>query len=136
MKFGERTLLLGSTTSGPLADDVDGGKLPAFTVVIPDMCNDTHDCPVATGDTWLRQWVTRLTASADYRAGTTAIFLVWDEPTPMPFFAIARSVPAGSTTGHALDHYALLRTTEELLGLPPTLGAARTAPSLRPLLHL
>jgi hypothetical protein len=129
-------LPLGTATSGPLADDIDDGKLPAFTFVIPDLCNDTHDCSVATGDTWLRDWITRLTSGPDYHDGTTAIFVVWDEPTPMPFLAVAPSVAAGSETGMAVDHYALLRTTEEMLGLPTTLGAASSASSLRPLLHL
>jgi hypothetical protein len=104
--------------------------------VIPDLCNDTHDCPVATGDGWLHDWIPRLTESTAYRDGSTAIFVVWDEPTPMPFFAIAPSVSAGSTTSTAVDHFALLRTTEEMLGLPTTLGAASAAPSLRPLLHV
>jgi phospholipase C len=127
---------LGTTAEGRLAEDLEDRKLPSFSMIIPDLCNDTHDCPVKTGDEWLRGWVARLTSSPEYHDGKTAIFIVWDEPTPMPFFAIAPSVAAGSTTGQAVDHYALLRTTEEMLGLPTTLGAASTAPSLRPLLHL
>ena len=127
---------LGTTTSGPMADAINGGTLPTFTLVIPNLCNDMHDCSVQTGDAWLRDWVSRLTSGPDYHAGKTAIFVVWDEPTPMPFLAVAPSIKPGSRTGTALDHYALLRTTEELLGLPTTLGTARTAPSLRPLLHL
>ena len=129
-------LPLGTTTKGPLADQVEDGKLPTFTLVVPDLCNDTHSCPVKTGDEWLRDWVTRLTSGPDYHEGTTAIFLVWDEPTPMPFVAVAPSVVTGSSTGAAVDHYALLRTTEEMLGLPTNLGEASEAPSLRPLLHL
>ena len=127
---------LGTTTDGELAHALDDGTLPAFSLVIPDLCNDTHDCPVATGDAWLHQWIPRITESDAYRHGSTAVFVVWDEPTPMPFVAVAPSIAAGSTTAVAVDHYALLRTTEELLGLPTTLGTASAAPSLRPLLHV
>jgi hypothetical protein len=128
-------LPLGTTSAGPLATDLATGTLPAFTVVVPDICNDTHDCPVATGDQWLQRWVTAITSSTTYRQGRTALFVVWDEPTPMPFLAVAPSIRPGTVVRPRVDHYALLRTTEELLGVP-ALGAARTAPTMRAALHL
>ncbi len=117
------------------AGDVDGGRLPTFAFVTPDLCDDTHDCGVATGDRWLSQWVPRLLAGPDYRGGRTAVFVVWDEPTPMAELVIAPSVAAGIMVTTRTDHYALLRTTEELLGLP-LLGRAATAVDLRPLYGL
>src|SRR5207237_839726 len=33
---------------------------PAFALVAPDLCNDMHDCSVATGDRWLARFVTPL----------------------------------------------------------------------------
>src|SRR5207247_11474253 len=35
----------------------DVRNLPAYAFVVPDLCNDMHDCPVATGDTWLKRFV-------------------------------------------------------------------------------
>ena len=32
----------------------DYAALPTVSFVIPDLCGDMHDCPVATGDGWLR----------------------------------------------------------------------------------
>jgi phospholipase C len=128
-------LPLGTTTTGPLARDIAADALPAFAVLVPDLCNDTHDCSVATGDRWLQTWLPLLTASPAYRKGTTAIFVVWDEPTPMPFLALAPSITAGAVVRPAVDHYALLRTTEEMLRLP-MLGVATRAPSMRSALHL
>jgi phosphatidylinositol-3-phosphatase len=113
-----------------LAADLTAGTLPTFACVTPDLCHDTHDCPVATGDTWLATWVPRILASAAYREGSTAIFVIWDEYTPMPNVVIAPSVPTGVTSGAAFDHYGLLRTTEQLLGLP-MLGRAGGAAGLR-----
>jgi hypothetical protein len=63
------------------------------------------------------------------------VFVVWDEPTPMPFLAIAPAIRPGAVVGAAVDHYALLRTTEDLLGLPHV-GRAAGAPSMRVALHL
>jgi phospholipase C len=126
---------LGDTTQGALADDLAHNTLPAFAFVTPDLCNDTHDCPVAQGDNWLGQWLPKILDSAPYRDGTTVVFIVWDEPTPMPLIVISPSTPAGATTTAAVDHYSLLRTTEEMLGLP-LIGNAATAISMRSIFGL
>jgi phospholipase C len=121
---------LGTVTAGALRQDLDRGTLPAFSFVTPNLCSDTHDCPVRTGDDWLQPWMRSILASTAYRQGRTAIFVVWDEFTPMPFVVVSPATPSGVVAPAPVDHYALLRTTEELLGLP-LLGRAATAPSLR-----
>lgn len=113
-----------------------------FTFVTPDLDHDTHDTAVAVGDRWLAGFLPKVFASPQYAAGTTAVFLTWDEDdrsaaNRIPTLVIAPSVRPGTVVATRLDHYALLRTTEELLGLPPPyLGAARTAPSMRAAFHL
>jgi hypothetical protein len=77
-----------------------------------------------------------LLGSNSYAAGKTAIFVVWDEDSPMPFIALAPTVQAGTVESAKVDHYALLRTTEEMLGIPTRLAAAAGAPSMRASLHL
>ena len=81
-------------------------KLPAFSFVTPNLCNDTHDCSVATGDTWLQSWFAKILASPAYRAGTTVIFLTWDEDdgsasNQVPLLVISPSTPAGTTSAMA-----------------------------------
>jgi hypothetical protein len=107
-----------------------GGQLPTFTAITPNICDDMHDCSVATGDQWLATWVPRILATASYRSGTTALFIIWDEPTPVANVVVAPSVRPGTESAVAVDHYSLLRATEEMLGLP-LLGQAATATSLR-----
>lgn len=123
---------LGSPSSGALATDLDTNALPAFSLVTPDQCSDTHDCPVSTGDEWLKGWVPRILASPAYTSGTTAVFVVWDESTPMPNIIISPSTRPGTVMSAPLDHYSLLRTTEELLGITSLLGKAASATSMRP----
>jgi len=91
---------------------------------------------VATGDAFLSSWVDAILASSAYRAGRTAVFVVWDEDTPMPNIVISPTTKPGTRTGDRVDHYALLRTTEEMLGLTDLLGAAANAPSMRPMFNL
>ena len=121
--------------AGAFAHDIAAGTLPMFSFVTPDLCDDTHDCGIGTGDAWLAQWLARVLDGPQYRDGRTAVFVVWDEPTPMAELVMAPSVVPGTTVTVRTDHYALLRTTEELLGLP-LLGRAATAVDLRPLYHL
>lgn len=122
-------LPLGTLERGALVDAIDTDTMAAFTFVTPDVCSDTHDCKVSVGDAWLAGWIPRLVASAAYRRGTMVIFVAWDEPSPMPFVAIAPGVLPGSSAPGSIDHYALLRVTEELLGLP-LLSAAQQAPDV------
>ncbi len=77
-----------------------------------------------------------LVADPTYREGSTALFVVWDEPTPMPFLAIAPAVHQGRLVSEPVDHYSLLRTTEELLGIDTYLGAANRASSIQSTLGL
>lgn len=116
---------------GGFADALGSASFPTFASVTPNICDDMHSCPTAVGDRWLATWVPRLLANPAYRSGTTAVFIVWDEPSPVADVVIAPSVTPATETEAAVDQYSLLRTTEEMLGLP-LLGQAASARSLRP----
>ncbi len=126
--------------------DVPLGTTPnisaRFTFITPNLCNDTHDCPVSTGDAWLSTLLPKVFASAEYQAGRTAVFVTWDEDdgsqgSQIPTLVIAPSVVPGTTgSGTRLNHYSLLRATEEMLGLSPLLGNAAGATDLRTLFNL
>ncbi len=122
--------------NGAFQQALAADTLPTFTFITPDLCNDTHDCPVSTGDQWLANVVPLILDSVAYRSGRTAVFLVWDEDSPMPFVPIAPNVTPGSRLTGKVDHYALLRTTEEMLGISTLLGKAATAPSMRAAFNL
>jgi hypothetical protein len=132
---------LGAVRSSPFLRALNNGTLPAFTFVTPNLCNDMHDCPAETGDRWLASWLPRITASRTYRAGRTVLFITWDENDGSSGNRVATIVVSPSTTpgtrsGLPFTHYSLLRTTEELLGLPRRLGLASRAPSMRSAFNL
>lgn len=106
-----------------------------FTFITPNVCDDMHDCSVATGDSWLSGEMQRIVATPQYLEGDTAVFVTWDEDdgtagNHVPFLVVAPSVVPGTTSGTAMDHYAMLRTTEAMLGLG-FLGTAAVAPDFR-----
>jgi hypothetical protein len=107
----------------------------AFTFVTPNLCHDMHSCPVSDGDRWLSAWLPRLLRTSAYRSGSTAVFITWDEDDGaahqhIPTLVVSRHTRPGTRSATRFDHYSLLRTTEELLGLPK-LGAAARATSMR-----
>ena len=106
-------------------------KLPSYSLVVPDLCNDMHDCSVSTGDHWLRHFIAPLLSVRN-----TAIFIVFDEGTSsaggggnVALIVAGTAVRRHSVFKAATSHYGLLRTIESALGLP-FLGHARTATPL------
>ena len=94
-----------------------------FEMVIPNLCNDMHDCSVATGDAFLRSFVPRITDSPAF--ADSVLFITWDEGTSsegggghVALVATSPLAPPGRTSGQAHDHYSLLHTIEEAWGLP------------------
>jgi hypothetical protein len=112
-----------------------------FTFITPNLCDDMHSCPVIDGDRWLASWMPKLLNSSEYEAGTMAVFITWDEDDysdsqHIPTLVMSPSTRPGTRSGTRFDHYALLRTTEQLLGLTTYLGKAATAPSMRDAFNL
>ncbi len=71
----------------PLPGDlVHASATPAFSFVVPDLCNDGHDAPCASGapggltqaDAFLAQWVPKIMAAPAYRDGGL-IVVTFDE---------------------------------------------------------
>jgi phosphatidylinositol-3-phosphatase len=136
-----------------LAADLAGGALPAFSFITPNLIDDMHDGTIAQGDAWLASNLPAILNSAPYRAGTTAVFITWDEGSGgypiedcddtgttdtsciVPAIVISPSTLAGTISKAFFDHYSLLGTTEALLGLPK-LGSAASSPAMTAAFHL
>ncbi|MBV9581907.1 MAG: acid phosphatase, partial [Chloroflexi bacterium] len=98
-----------------------------------NLVDDMHDGTISDGDNFLKSYVPALMATPQYQAGTTVIFITWDENdgssgNQVPCIVIS-PYTHGVKDSTPYSHYSLLRTTEELLGLP-LLGNAATANSM------
>jgi phosphatidylinositol-3-phosphatase len=121
----------------PLTDfgrDLDTGALPSYVWITPNVCNDMHDCSIATGDAWLQQWVPPIMSNPSF--ATSALFLVWDEGTTsiggggqVPLIVISPLVPPAFQLATPADHFSLLRTIEDAWSLG-ALGQSASAASL------
>jgi phospholipase C len=114
-------------------DDLNSGKLPEFSFVLPTNEQNMHNNSVSSGDAWARDFLTPILNSEQYKKGDTAIFFVWDEDTAIPNVLLAPSIVPGSRVaapeGNPISHFSALRTWDEMLGLPLLADAAQ-APSL------
>jgi phospholipase C len=133
---GERALCLkynvpsGTTAKGNLHTDVVAGRLPSFSMLIPDVCHDGHDCSLATTDVWLKAWLRQIEAAPDFRAGRLAVVVTFDEDDRFAANHVLTSVihPArrGVVVKGRLTHYSLSATASRLAGAPPLRRAAGT----------
>jgi hypothetical protein len=146
---------LGAIGNSRLLQDLSSeATAPAFALVTPNLCHDMHGAdgcpgdPIRAGDAWLRNWLAQLTGTRVYRSHDAAVFIVWDEGDSgntgqrcavntrdpgcrVAAIAVAPSVRHRARLKALLNHYSLLKTTEDLLGLSE-LGRAQTASSAAP----
>ncbi len=127
-----------------LAVDVHARMLPRFIWITPNLCHDMHDCDVATGDRFLARLVPPLLHALG-RNGL--LILTWDEGASdngccrlasgghIVTIVAGPGARRGARMNGPADHYSVLQTIEDLLGLPRLRGAAcPCTPSLAQLL--
>jgi hypothetical protein len=108
----------------------DYSELPAVAYIVPDLCHDMHDCSVATGDAWLAR---ELDGYVLWAASHNSLFiLTFDEDdgtatNQIPTIFVGPMVQSGEYPTH-IDHYSVVRTLEDMYGVPPTGKAANAEP--------
>jgi hypothetical protein len=112
-------------------------RLATFTMIVPDQCNDGHDCLNYKVDEFAADYVGAILKSPTYAAGKTLVVVAYDEDSPVPNLLIAPTAKRGTQSLAGASHAALLKTWGEVLGLPgihtPQVDAA---PSLRDAAHI
>jgi hypothetical protein len=108
-----------------------------FAMVVPNMTNDMHDGTTAQGDAFLQAFVPLVTASPDW--DHTLLIVSFDEGTTSVnggghiYTAAAAPWLAPANVATTYNHFSVLRTIEEVYGLP-FLGSAGTAMTMTELL--
>jgi hypothetical protein len=118
---------------GALAADLRAGALPRFAWVSPNLCDDGHDCALATADRFLARTLPGLI----HELGPHGfLVLTWDEGVSdrgccgvahgghIATIVIGPDVRRGARMALPVDHYGVLGTIERALGLAPLAGAA------------
>ncbi|HKF77355.1 MAG TPA: alkaline phosphatase family protein [Candidatus Dormibacteraeota bacterium] len=114
-----------------LARDL-AGRTPNFVWITPDLCHDGHDCTSREADDFLAGLVPAILRSPAWQHGGLLV-VTWDEDdgdggNRVPAIVVAPDLTR-HTTSRPYDHYSLLATVEDRLGVP-RLGEAATADPL------
>ncbi|MFF2144556.1 alkaline phosphatase family protein [Kitasatospora sp. NPDC058190] len=127
--FGFSNVPLG--TAHTLAQfPTDYTTLPEVSFVIPNLCDDMHNCPVTTGDSWVKNNLGAYAAWA--RTHNSLLVVTFDEDdlkaaNHIPTILYGQHVAPGSSTATRCTHYNVLRTLEDLTGLSTHAANAATA---------
>jgi phosphatidylinositol-3-phosphatase len=94
-----------------------------YSFIVPNLCNDAHDCPLSTADDWLKNLVPRILESPAWKDGGV-LFITFDEAdgqdrqaNRVATLVIAPSIVPGTRSSVPHTHYSLLRTVQDGLGL-------------------
>ena len=133
-------------------DLANASDTPNYVFITPDLCNDGHDAPCANGqpgglrqaDSFLRQWVPRITGSPAFRDQNGLLAITFDEGSttdtssccgeiagpgsPLPGLLgpgggdtgavlLSRCIAPGTVSQKPYNHYTLLRSVEDLFGM-------------------
>ena len=105
-------------------------RLPTVSLVIPNLCHDMHDCPVATGDAWVQAHISGYARWA--MTHHSLLIVTWDENDDSPGNQIP-TIIAGQLVrpgryAQPVTHYSVLRAIESLYQLPLLGQAAAASP--------
>lgn len=127
----------GTPSGGALASDIRASTLPNVGLLTPNLIHDAHDGTLRQADAYLRQRIPVMTSGPDWQHGRLAIAVVFDEgdtSNQVPLVLIAPGL-SSNVIHQPLDHYALTRLIDTIIGAPPLRQAAR-APDLGQQLRL
>jgi phosphatidylinositol-3-phosphatase len=110
-----------------LAGDLRRDRLPDFAFIAPDLCNDTHDCPVQTGDRFLAHLVPGLVPALGPHG---FLIITYDEGNSdagccggshggrIATVVTGPDIRRGARMNQPIDHYGVLASIEDAFGLP------------------
>lgn len=111
------------------ADDMSGSA-PRFAWITPDLCHDGHDCSSAVADSWMSQTVPAILASNAWQ-DNGVLLITWDEGEDSAnsvLTLVIRPDPLVHRSARPYDHYSLLATIEDQLGVARLGQAAQATP--------
>ena len=111
-----------------LSRDLKAGRLPTYSFLTPDLCNDSHDCGVDVGDRYLSRKVPPILRALGPRG---YLVLTYDEGNSnagccrglarggrIPTVIAGAGVKRGAVPATPVTHYSMLRLIEDSLRLP------------------
>jgi hypothetical protein len=107
------------------------GAQPSVSIIVPNLCNDMHDCSTKTGDNWLKANLPAILMYDSSHAGL--LILTWDEAAPdnngknhIATLLFGPMIMPGKYS-QDINHYNVLHTVEHIMGVTCTANACGAA---------
>jgi len=119
--------------------DLTSNALPNYSFIVPNLCNDGHDCGLSTADSWLQTNIGPLVNSASFQRDGLLIVLFDEAPDTevargggrVAWVAVGARAKRGYRSSNVYQHESTLRLTADVLGLPVPPNRAAGAPDMR-----
>ena len=119
------------------ATDLANGTLPNYSNIVPNLCNDGHDCSLRTADDWLRANIDPLVKSATFQLDGVLIIL-FDESGDddrngggrVAWVVVSPKAKRGYQSTRLYQHGSTLRLSLKQLGVTVFPNAAASAPDM------
>src|SRR5439155_1656333 len=119
------------------AADLANNALPNYAFIVPNLCDDAHDCPLATADAWLQTNIDPLITSPGFQQDGLLIIL-FDESGGdlqhgggrIAWVVVSAKVKPGYRSAALYQHENTLRLAAEALGLTTFPNAAAGAANM------
>lgn len=140
---------------GQMFTDITNHTLPNFGFITPNLLDDMHNCPnglnacLQTADTWLKNKIGPLLATAPFQPGGDGVLIIWADEADLStdnrcsatvltgcgghilVAMIGPQIKAGYKSTKTYHHQSVLRTMLKLLGEETSFpGLAQTAPDM------
>ncbi len=119
------------------ASDLTGYTFPNYSFIVPNLCNDAHDCSLGTADAWLQTNIDPLVRSSAFQQDGLLVILFDESGSDNTngggriFWAVVGSkVKKGYQSTTQYQHASTLRLTAKVLGLTSFPNQAASAPDM------
>lgn len=117
-----------------LLANAENATLPNVGMVVPNVCNDAHNCSLAVADGWLQTNLGTVLASPDFTSGQLVVVVTADEDDRYNnnnvLTVVMQAGMSSEIVTTPLTHYSLTRYYAQVLGVTP-LGNGATAPDMQ-----
>jgi phospholipase C len=131
---------------GEFYSDLGNNSLPNYAFVTPNVCNDSHNCGLTTGDNWLAGVVPKIINSPEFNS--TVLFIVYDEGATnlgangsqggghVACIVVSPFVKTDYKSTVRYSHYSLLATVEAIYNLGSLGRNDASAPTMQDLFSI
>jgi acid phosphatase len=134
---GDSTQVKNLVPFSQFATDLANNSLPNYAFIVPNLCDDAHDCALSTADSWLQRNIDPLIKSAQFQRDGVLIILFDESDSDnshgggrIPWVTVSAKAKRGFQSNTLYQHESTLRLSLDALGVRAFPNHAASAPDM------